>query len=108
MQARARGWTRRQACLSPGALEDLAEAKLTPGWGGCMQAGVKFKQSTSACLMAHARDMNDMLVRTGAQPGKGQHFGKDVRVVVARSRQLVSGPTACAVKSLQRPGACPC
>ena len=34
-----------------------------------LQAGVRIKASTGAYLLAHARDMKDILIRTGIQPG---------------------------------------
>ncbi|MBK6469375.1 MAG: extracellular solute-binding protein [Betaproteobacteria bacterium] len=64
----------------------VGEAELTKSWDSYVAAGVKIKQTTGAYLLPHARDMKDILIRTGIQPGEGLYFDKDSRVLVAGPR----------------------
>ncbi len=64
----------------------VSEAELTATWDGYVAAGVKIKQATGAYLLAHARDMKDIAIRTGVQPGEGLYFGADSRVLVDSPR----------------------
>lgn len=63
----------------------LTEADLTKTWDGYVAAGVQVKAATGAYLMAHARDMKDILIRTGIQPGEGLYYDQ-------RSNVLVNSP----------------
>ncbi len=62
------------------------EAELTKSWDSYVGAGVKIKRATGAYLLAHARDMKDILIRTGIQPGEGLYFDKDSKVLVSTPR----------------------
>ncbi|MFM9915440.1 MAG: ABC transporter substrate-binding protein [Rhizobacter sp.] len=64
----------------------VSEAELTKSWDSYVAAGVKIKQATGAYLLAHARDMKDILIRTGIQPGEGLYFDKDSKVLVTSPR----------------------
>lgn len=64
----------------------VTEAELTKSWDSYVAAGVKLKQVTGAYLLAHARDMKDILIRTGIQPGEGLYFDQDSRVLVTSLR----------------------
>jgi multiple sugar transport system substrate-binding protein len=64
----------------------VSEAELTRSWDSYVAAGVKIKASTGAYLLAHARDMKDILIRTGIQPGEGLYFDRDSRVLVNTPR----------------------
>jgi multiple sugar transport system substrate-binding protein len=64
----------------------VSEAELTRSWESYVAAGVKIKALTGAYLMAHARDMKDIAIRTGIQPGEGLYFDKDSRVLVDSPR----------------------
>lgn len=64
----------------------VGEAELTASWDSYVAAGVKIKQATGAYLLAHARDMKDIAIRTGVQPGEGLYFGADSRVLVDSPR----------------------
>jgi multiple sugar transport system substrate-binding protein len=64
----------------------VTEAELTKSWDSYVAAGVKIKQTTGAYLLAHARDMKDLLIRTGLQPGEGLYFGPDSQVLVSSPR----------------------
>ena len=54
----------------------VSEAELTRSWDSYVAAGAKIKAATGAYLMAHARDMKDIVIRTGIQPGEGLYFDK--------------------------------
>jgi multiple sugar transport system substrate-binding protein len=90
------------ADIGPGTLlyraDLLARAKLTEAdligtWDGYIEAGRRIKAATGAYLLAHARDMKDILIRAGVTPGDGVYFGRDNSVRVntphyARTFQL--------------------
>lgn len=60
----------------------LAEADLTRTWDGFVEAGRRIQAATGAYLLAHARDMKDILIRAGVTPGDGIYFGRDGTVRV--------------------------
>jgi len=64
----------------------VGEAELTRSWEGYVAAGVKIKAATGAYLMAHARDMKDIVIRTGIQPGEGLFFDSRSNVLVNTPR----------------------
>jgi multiple sugar transport system substrate-binding protein len=64
----------------------IAEAALTRSWDGYVAAGVAIKRTTGAYLMAHARDIKNILIRTGIRPGEGLYFDRDNRVLVTSPR----------------------
>jgi multiple sugar transport system substrate-binding protein len=64
----------------------VSEAELTKSWEGFVAAGTKIKAKTGAYLMAHARDMKDIVIRTGIQPGEGLYFDRQSRVLVNTPR----------------------
>jgi multiple sugar transport system substrate-binding protein len=64
----------------------LAERDLTRDWEGYVDAGVRLKRTTGAYLLAHARDMKDIAIRTGVGPGEGLYFDRDARVLVTTPR----------------------
>ena len=64
----------------------VSEAELTGSWQGYVAAGVRIKAATGAYLLAHARDMKDILIRTGIQPGEGLYFDQQSRVLVNTPR----------------------
>ncbi len=64
----------------------VTEAELTRSWESYVAGGVRIKQTTGAYLLAHARDMKDIIIRTGIQPGEGLYFDKDSRVLVNTPR----------------------
>lgn len=79
----------------------LKESDLTRSWDGYVAAGMKVKSSTGAYLMAHARDMKDILIRTGLQPGEGLYFDKDSRPLVTSPRFVRAFELARAVRRQQ-------
>ena len=64
----------------------VAEADLTRSWDSYVAAGVKIKAATGAYLMAHARDMKDIAIRTGVRQGEGLYFDSQSRVLVSTPR----------------------
>ena len=64
----------------------LREADLTKSWDAYVAAGIKIKASTGAFLLAHARDMKDILIRTGIQPGEGLYYDGQSNVLVTSPR----------------------
>ena len=61
-------------------------AELTRSWDSYVAAGVKIKAATGAYLMPHARDIKDIVIRTGIQPGEGLYFDNQSRVLVTSQR----------------------
>jgi multiple sugar transport system substrate-binding protein len=64
----------------------VGEAELIRSWDSYVASGVKIKAATGAYLMAHARDMKDILIRTGIQPGEGLYFDSQSKVLVTSPR----------------------
>jgi multiple sugar transport system substrate-binding protein len=64
----------------------LQESDLTSTWEGYVDAGRRLKAATGANLLSHARDMKDILIRIGLQPGQGLYFDRDSRVLVNSPR----------------------
>jgi len=64
----------------------VSEADLTRSWDSYVAAGVQIKRATGAYLLAHARDMKDLLIRTGLQPGEGLYFDQNSQVLVTSPR----------------------
>ena len=62
------------------------EAELIASWDSYVAAGVKIKAKTGAYLMAHARDMKDIVIRAGIQPGEGLYFDSQSNVLVTSPR----------------------
>lgn len=63
----------------------LKESDLTGSWEGYIAAGKVIKAKTGAYLLAHARDMKDILVRTQVPAGEGVYFDATGKSVVASS-----------------------
>ncbi|MDH4393542.1 MAG: extracellular solute-binding protein [Aquabacterium sp.] len=64
----------------------VSEADLTRSWDSYVATGARIKAATGAYLMAHARDMKDIVIRTGIQPGEGLYFDAQSRVLVNSPR----------------------
>ena len=64
----------------------VAHDDLTRSWEAYVAAGRAIQQATGAYLLAHARDMKDLLIRTGIGPGEGVYFGADHQVLVTSPR----------------------
>lgn len=64
----------------------VSEANLTRSWESYVESGAKIKAATGSYLMAHARDMKDIVIRTGIQPGEGLYFDNQSNVLVNSPR----------------------
>ncbi|MDE2393942.1 MAG: extracellular solute-binding protein [Burkholderiales bacterium] len=49
-------------------------AQMTKSWDSFVAAGVTIKAKTGAYLMANARNIKDIVIRTGIEPGAGIYF----------------------------------
>ncbi len=81
--------------LGPGTLlyrddilkrSNLTESALIHSWDGYVECGIKIKAATGAYLLAHARDMKDIIIRTGILPGQGLYFDRQSKVLVNSPR----------------------
>lgn len=64
----------------------VSNADLTRNWESYVASGKKIKAATGSYLMAHARDMKDILIRSDLQPGQGLYFDNQSRVLVTSPR----------------------
>lgn len=64
----------------------VTEAELTRSWESYVATGARIKTATGAYLMAHARDMKDIVIRSGIQPGEGLYFDDKSNVIVDTPR----------------------
>ncbi len=64
----------------------VSEADLTQSWESYILAGKKIKASTGSYLLAHARDMKDIVLRTGIKQGEGLYFDSQSNVLVTSPR----------------------
>jgi multiple sugar transport system substrate-binding protein len=60
----------------------LGEQALTRSWDSFIDAGERLRASSGAYLVAHAREVKDILIRTGIAPGDGLYFDAGSRVRV--------------------------
>jgi multiple sugar transport system substrate-binding protein len=93
--------------IGPGTLlyrsDLLAKAGVSPAemirsWDSFVATGVKIKASTGAYLLAHARDIKDIVIRTGIQPGEGLYFDNHGHVLVTSPRFVRAFELARAVR----------
>ena len=84
--------------IGPGALfyrKDLldacgaSEADLFKSWDSYLNVGECIKKKTGASLMAHARDIKDIVIRTGLQSGSGVYFDAKGKSVVGKDERFV-------------------
>ena len=64
----------------------LTEADLTQSWDSYVQSGVQIRERTGAYLVAHARDLKDIIIRTTVPPGDGLYFDRESRPIVNSPR----------------------
>ena len=64
----------------------VSEAEMVQSWDSYVAAGARIKATTGAYLMAHARDMKDIAIRTGVGPGEGLYFDNQSNVLVTSPR----------------------
>jgi len=64
----------------------LTEADLTQSWDSYVASGIKIKAATGAYLMAHARDIKDIMIRADLKAGEGLYLDKNGKVLVDSPR----------------------
>lgn len=64
----------------------VTEAELIRSWDSYVDSGIKIKAATGSYLLAHARDMKDILIRAGIKPGEGLYFDSQSNVLVNTPR----------------------
>jgi len=64
----------------------LTEADLTQSWDGFINSGVKIKSATGAYLVAHARDIKDIMIRADLKTGEAMYIDKTGKVLVDTPR----------------------
>jgi multiple sugar transport system substrate-binding protein len=86
--------------IGPGAMfyrhDLLAKAKvkesdLTQSWESFIQSGQKIKKESGAYLVAHARDVKDIVIRTGIPAGHGVYFDDQGKSVIDTSPRFKRG-----------------
>ena len=80
--------------IGPGALfyrKDLldacgaTEADLIASWDSYLKTGDCIKAKTGATLLAHARDIKDIVIRAGVKSGEGVYFDADGKSLVGQA-----------------------
>jgi multiple sugar transport system substrate-binding protein len=64
----------------------VSEAELTATWDGYVAAGAKVRAATGARLLPHARDIKDIVLRSGLQTGEGLFFDRGGRALADTPR----------------------
>lgn len=69
----------------------LNESDLTQSWEGFIQSGQKIKKESGAYLVAHARDVKDIVIRTGIPAGHGVYFDDQGKSVIDSAPRFKRG-----------------
>jgi len=64
----------------------LTEADLTQSWDSFVNSGLKIKSTTGAYLVAHARDIKDIMIRADLKAGEAMYIDKTGKVLVDSPR----------------------
>jgi multiple sugar transport system substrate-binding protein len=64
----------------------VKETDLTQSWDSFISSGVKIKAATGAYLVAHARDVKDIVIRSDIKPGEGLYIDNKGKVLVDSQR----------------------
>ena len=67
------------------------ESELTLSWESFIASGQKIKKSSGAYLVAHARDVKDIVIRTGIPAGHGVYFDAQGKSVIDASPRFKRG-----------------
>lgn len=65
---------------------NVTEAELTQSWESFVAAGSKIKTATGAYLVAHARDVKDIVIRANIKTGEGLYIDSKGKVLVDSPR----------------------
>ncbi len=79
----------------------VSEADLVQSWDSYVASGAKIKAATGAYLMAHARDMKDIVIRTDIHRGEGLYFDDQSNVLVTSPRFVRAFELARKVRQLK-------
>ena len=69
----------------------LAETDLTGSWDGFIKSGQQLKKSTGAYLVAHARDIKDVVIRGSVPAGQGIYFDAQGKSVIDSAERFRKG-----------------
>ena len=69
----------------------LAETDLTGSWDGFIRSGQQLKKSTGAYLVAHARDIKDIVIRGNVPAGQGIYFDAQGKSVIDSAERFRKG-----------------
>ena len=69
----------------------LAETDLTASWDGFIRSGQQLKKSTGAYLVAHARDIKDIVIRGNVPAGQGIYFDAQGKSVIDSAERFRKG-----------------
>lgn len=64
----------------------VKESELTQSWDAFVSAGTKIKAATGAYLVAHARDVKDIVIRSDIKAGEGLYIDSKGKVLVDSPR----------------------
>jgi multiple sugar transport system substrate-binding protein len=69
----------------------IGEAELTGSWDGFIKSGQQLKKATGAFLVAHARDIKDIVIRGNIAPGQGIYFDAQGKSIIDTSERFRKG-----------------
>jgi multiple sugar transport system substrate-binding protein len=69
----------------------LKESDLTQSWESFLQSGLKIKKDSGGYLVAHARDVKDIVIRTDIPAGHGVYFDDQGKSVIDTSPRFKRG-----------------
>ncbi|WP_228764576.1 ABC transporter substrate-binding protein [Limnohabitans sp. Rim11] len=64
----------------------LKESDLTSSWDSYVNSGVILKRATGAYLVAHARDVKDLIIRSSVKSGEGLYFDAAGKSIINSER----------------------
>lgn len=64
----------------------LKESDLTNSWDSYIHSGIAIKKATGSYLVAHARDVKDLIIRGGVKSGEGLYFDSAGHSLVTSER----------------------
>lgn len=77
---------------------------MTQSWDAFVASGVKIKAATGAYLVAHARDIKDIVIRSDIKPGEGLYIDNKGKVLVDSPRFVRAFTLAKAVREQKLDG----
>lgn len=83
---------------------NVSEADMTQSWDAFVASGVKIKAATGAYLVAHARDIKDIVIRSDIKSGEGLYIDNKGKVLVDSPRFVRAFTLAKAVREQKLDG----